>query len=295
MLISDVNFPEKLLAAHREGNLVLFAGAGVSMGSPSDYPDFRRLARDVAQQAGEDEPGPDEPLENFFGKLKSQGLDVHSIVKRQLTNPHSRPNELHSGVLSLFKNTSNVRLVTTNFDSHFSTCAIDVLGNIPETYRAPALPLGHRLNGIVYLHGSVEQESEELILTDIDFGRAYLTEGWATRFLLELFSHYTVLFVGYSHEDTILKYLARGLPPGTERYALVRSDDVSEVWENIGVSKIVFPKMDGGDEYRALPRAIGDWGKWNRMGFLAHDERIGRIVKHLHLLIKMKLTTSTTA
>lgn len=32
MLISNVNFPEKLLAAHREGNLVLFAGAGVSMG-----------------------------------------------------------------------------------------------------------------------------------------------------------------------------------------------------------------------------------------------------------------------
>lgn len=249
------------------------------MGSPSDYPNFRRLAREVAQQAGMDEPGLDEPLENFFGKLKSQGVDVHSIVRQRLTNPQSRPNELHIGLLSLFKNSSDVRLVTTNFDNHFSTSAIDVLRNSPEIYRSPALPLGHRFKGIVYLHGSVEQEPEELILTDIDFGRAYLTEAWATRFLLGLFSNYVVLFVGYSHEDTILNYLARGLPPGTERYALVRSDDDGGVWENIGVSKIIYPRIDGGDEYRALPKAISEWAKRSRMDFLEHEERIMRIVE----------------
>lgn len=245
---------------------------------PSDYPNFRRLAREVAQQAGMDDPGPDEPLENFFGKLKSQGVDVHSIVRQRLTNPQSRPNELHIGLLSLFKNSSDVRLVTTNFDQHFSTSAIDVLRNSPEIYRSPALPVGHRFKGIVYLHGSVEQEPEELILTDSDFGRAYLTEAWATRFLLELFRSYVVLFVGYSHEDTILKYLARGLPPGTERYALVRSDDDGGVWENIGVSKLIYPRIDGGDEHRALPKAISEWANRSRMDFLDHEERIRRIV-----------------
>jgi hypothetical protein len=36
-----------------------------------------------------------------------------------------------------------------------------------------------------------------MVLTDADFGRGYLVEGWARRFLVELFRHCTVLFVGY--------------------------------------------------------------------------------------------------
>ncbi|MGR5939314.1 SIR2 family protein [Bacillus pacificus] len=35
-----------------------------------------------------------------------------------------------------------------------------------------------------------------------------MTEGWARRFLVDLFSNYTVLFVGYSHNDPVMKYLA---------------------------------------------------------------------------------------
>jgi hypothetical protein len=63
---------------------------------------------------------------------------------------------------------------------------------------------------------------KRMVLTDRDFGRAYLTEGWARRFVLELFLKYTVLFVGYSHNDPVMQYLARGLPPGDsnkKRYA----------------------------------------------------------------------------
>src|SRR5690554_7670999 len=40
-----------------------------------------------------------------------------------------------------------------------------------------------------------------LVITDREFGRAYLTEGWARRFLVALFRKYVVLFVGYSHDD----------------------------------------------------------------------------------------------
>jgi hypothetical protein len=53
---------------------------------------------------------------------------------------------------------------------------------------------------------------QDIVLTDSDFGRAYLTEGWARRFLVDLFRHFTVLFVGYSHSDTVMHYLARALP-----------------------------------------------------------------------------------
>ena len=61
-----------------------------------------------------------------------------------------------------------------------------------------------------------------MVLTDADFGRAYLTEGWARRFLVELFRQFTVLFVGYGHNDTVMNYLARALPESdvAKRFAL---------------------------------------------------------------------------
>jgi hypothetical protein len=43
----DVDIPEALLAAQRDGRLVIFAGAGVSMGPPSNVPGFSRLATQI--------------------------------------------------------------------------------------------------------------------------------------------------------------------------------------------------------------------------------------------------------
>ena len=46
--ISGIDFPKPLLTALRNGRLVVFAGAGVSMGEPADLPDFENLARAIA-------------------------------------------------------------------------------------------------------------------------------------------------------------------------------------------------------------------------------------------------------
>ena len=42
------------------------------------------------------------------------------------------------------------------------------------------------------------------VLTSI----AYFTDGWATRFLTEVFANYTVLFIGYSVNDPVA-YISR--------------------------------------------------------------------------------------
>jgi hypothetical protein len=47
--------------------------------------------------------------------------------------------------------------------------------------------------------GRVAKQADRMVLTDSDFGSAYLTEGWATRFLQRLFTHNVVMFIGYSH------------------------------------------------------------------------------------------------
>jgi hypothetical protein len=201
----------------------VFAGAGVSTPPPSNYPDFKELANQVA--GGVLTPGPDEPIDRFLGRLADRGTKVHRMVGEILTNPDSKPNSLHFDLLRLFPSSDALRLVTTNFDPHFSTATSAIFpdGKPCEIHYAPALPLGDSFSGIVYLHGGVERPFERLVLTDSDFGRAYLTEGWARVFLQKLFERYTVLFVGYSHNDPVMNYLVRGLPPpaGTrKRFAL---------------------------------------------------------------------------
>ena len=53
MTVSNIRFPEPLRSALRDGELVVFAGAGVSMGSPACLPDFTTLADSIAKGSGE--------------------------------------------------------------------------------------------------------------------------------------------------------------------------------------------------------------------------------------------------
>ncbi len=49
MILDPLDIPDELLEAQEQGRLVVFAGAGVSRGSPSDLPDFKELAIHVAK------------------------------------------------------------------------------------------------------------------------------------------------------------------------------------------------------------------------------------------------------
>lgn len=53
MTDSDIRFPEPLRSALRDGELVVFAGAGVSMGPPARLLDFPTLADSIAKGSGE--------------------------------------------------------------------------------------------------------------------------------------------------------------------------------------------------------------------------------------------------
>ena len=48
MKIANIDFPKPLLNALRDGELVVFAGAGVSMGEPACLPSFEALANRIA-------------------------------------------------------------------------------------------------------------------------------------------------------------------------------------------------------------------------------------------------------
>ena len=281
MKIKGVDFPEPLLNAFRDGRLVVFAGAGVSMGPPAGLPSFRKLAEGVAEGTGQSIAG-SETDDQFLGRLKDCGVRVHQRAAGILQPDNLEPNVLHRNLLRLFKKTGPVRIVTTNFDCLFEQAieAGDLFQTKPKVFEAPALPPGSRFQGIAHLHGSVN-EPEEMVLTHRDFGRAYLTEedGWACRFLVSLFAKHDVLFVGYSHSDTIMTYLTPSLPPGgTERrFAFVgsQSGDLDR-WRRMGIKPVVFPQKNKHD-FAGLDTGVEGLADFKRRGIFGWQQEIARI------------------
>lgn len=246
------------------------------MGPPANYPDFKNLVRKIARGT-KFRLAKHEPIEHFLGRLEAEGVAVHRITKDLLTNPKSAPNFLHGAIVKLFHHDA-LRLVTTNFDAHFSTEAGRLLPALPETYNAPALPVGSNFNGLIYIHGSVGGPPERLVLTDGDFGRAYLTEGWARRFLQSVYANFVVLFMGYSHNDLVLQYLVRGLPRNSSQlFALTPSGNDSH-WDFLGITPVGYPMREAPDRHGALRESVEAWVELACMGALEHEARIKKTI-----------------
>ena len=151
MRIGGVDFPEPLLNALRERQLVVFAGAGVSIGPPANMPGFRELAHQVAEGTGLS-IGEYEPEDRFLGRVKEAGPDA--IQRLQQNNP--QPTELHRNLLRLYPRNEDIRIVTTNFDLLFEEAANSLFDARPKIFQAPALPLGQRFQGIVHIPNPVQ-------------------------------------------------------------------------------------------------------------------------------------------
>ncbi|MGL5862900.1 MAG: DUF4020 domain-containing protein [Phycicoccus sp.] len=164
--------------------------------------------------------------------------------------------------------------MTTNYDRHL-TAAADAASLDIEVFRGPALPAGDDFAGIVHLHGALDQEPRRLIVTDTDFGHAYLREAWAARFLDRMFSTYTVLFIGYSHGDIVMQYLGRSLGPDSARFVLTDDRDRLE-WRRYGLTPIEYPTPE--DSHVALSETLEGWARFAALGRADHANRIADLV-----------------
>lgn len=273
-ITSEVEIPDELIDHLEQGKLVLFVGAGVSMKGKSNLPNFDDLVDEIAKTLYVEKREITEPHDYYLGKI-AKTKDVHQVARDLVHIKKSKPNPLHYAIPRLFPLDTEVRIVTTNFDRHFTTVMKEMHREL-NVYHAPALPTGRAFKGLAYIHGNIEQEKEALILTDGDFGRAYLTEGWARRFLVDLFSNYTVLFVGYSHNDPVMKYLATGLPPSTRRYAFVAQGENTYHWEHLGIRPIVYPNK--ANNHQSLVKAVKRWAELMGDNYITKRMRIRDIV-----------------
>ena len=284
--IANIDFPDALLTALRDRKLVVFAGAGVSMGEPACLPDFKTLAENVAQGTGETLEN-DEPEDRFLGNLHHRGTQVHAVAAQKLqTNrygKHPQPTDLHRDLLRLSSTPESPRLVTTNFDLLFEEAGKEIFDSEPEVFRAPVLPSGRDYDGIVHVHGALDQPTN-MVLTDTDFGRAYLLYGWAREFLIELFRSFPVLFVGYSHNDTIMTYLARALPESETELRFALTDETEhDRWQRLGIEAITYPKASDND-HSALAAGIQGLAKYATRDILDWQREITALAQKPPLL-----------
>lgn len=275
MWIGDIDVPQPVLDAAEAGNLVIFVGAGASRSHPSNLPDFAQLVRNIGAVVGR-EPTEDEVRhpDVFLGHLQDRGNDIHQLVASAIDLAGSQPNPLHLAIAGLAAAYPTPKIVTTNYDRHLTSAATS-LSLDHDVYEAPALPIGDDFEGIVHLHGSLSQPSRRLVVTDTDFGRAYLREAWAARFLERMFLRFTVIFIGYSHGDLVMQYLARSLGPDQNRYVLT-DDEQNADWRRLGLTPIAYPN-DSGD-HSALPASLERWRELATMGHIEHRARIAALV-----------------
>jgi hypothetical protein len=287
------NIPDNILNAREEGRLVFFCGAGVSM--TAGLPSFRELVEGVRDQLNTDFSDIERRLfergdyDRVLGALEQRIVTPIRPIVESLLEPSMPESATHANLMQLSRSAdgSGLRLVTTNIDRMFEGMVSKDL----VIHTAPALPppSRNRLWGLVYLHGRLGPHLDDLVLTSADFGRAYMVDGWASRFVARLFQNFTVLFVGYSISDVVMRYLVDGIAaarksgdPFNPPYALVPSDPQAleatrGQWALANVEAI--PYGCTGNDHRALYATIEAWTDLARSGLTGHKARLGALIQ----------------
>lgn len=288
------DIPDALLQAHEEGRVVFFCGAGISF--PAGLPGFDGLVRKVMSQVGEPPNANEEELLNqkefdralgqYEHRLQGGRVAVRRCLPHVLAPDPTRPRALtsHLALLTLAKNRQGgIKLVTTNFDRLFEVAAKQC--QLPSFTVYPDPPARARWEGLVHLHGRMpdnpsSDDLDRLVLSDGDFGQAYLTHGWAARFVAGLFRDYVLCFVGYSLSDPVLRYMtaAQALDGKAQMYAFApidSSNDMSseQAWRTKHVTPIAYNTVH---THEALHRTLQLWASIYRDGVQGKERIVAR-------------------
>ena len=269
------DIPGELIQKQEAGEMVFFCGAGISV--PTGMPSFRRLVQQLyaslnlsptLREKKVERREPPEALDLLENRVT--GNAIRSEVARLFSaTPKPDSLRLHQALLGVSRNPSGMHLVTTNYDDNFARA------NGPDVLHfdaGPTLPDLDNWDSVVHLHGRVqasvvEPVASRLVLTSTDFGEAYLTKGWAAEFVSNLMARYTVVFVGYSMADVVVRYLTKAAASrrvDDRTYSLVGYRDEKQreqrelEWSDTGIHPILY---HSGNKHALLVRTAEEWAK----------------------------------
>jgi len=294
------DIPDEFLHAHELGKIVFFCGAGISC--YAGLPTFKQLIKSIYSERKIT------PTKYEIKLLRENKLDIlieyidsnyigHRIETRkliskilQLNLKNKNATKTHEAILILSRNNDKkIHLVTTNYDHLFSKAA-ELRGISLHEYKAPLLPVPKtkKWDGLVYLHGKLPKDSysesdlNHIVISSGDFGLAYLTERWASRFLTTLLQNYIVCFVGYSINDPVLRYmmdtisadrLQGEVPPVVwvmSGYKKGQKEQKEEEWRQRGIKPILYKIRNTRNSHILLHQTLGMvrdifiWNIWKK-------------------------------
>lgn len=309
------DIPDALLQAHEEGSVVFFCGAGISY--PAGLPGFKGLVDKVYKEIGE-VPNQLESdvyergqFDTVLDLLEKRVAGQRSVVRNALwqsLKPNFRKKnatKTHEALLKLACDSEGMqRIVTTNFDRVFERAASRQNQKL-NSFIAPMLPIPKksRWDGLVYLHGLLPKKEDysalnRLVFTSGDFGLAYLTERWASRFVSELFKNYIICFIGYSINDPVLRYMMDALAADRMQgeafpdayalgdYEVGNEEKTKNDWKAKGVIPILYNVEPGSHNHSNLHGTLDAWAKTYEDGTLGKE----RIITN-HALSQPSLST----
>ena len=269
------SIPDKLLESCDAGNVVFFCGAGVSINY--GMPSFSKLTGQVIEKC--DPPRDSEirkairtscgddykfklPLDQIFELLHQEyGKEfvnerVDEILRkcRKCIRDDQKDSPEHDYIRRISSSRRGLpQIVTTNFDTLFETECQDNEIKIYDSPDLPDLDVGQTVEGVTYLHGWIEGTTnkcpcnDRYVLSSSDHGLVYLADGRVTNFIVNLFKKHTVVLVGYSAEDPLVKYLLLGLNKSgqlnnSNLFAFDRgaNEEIEAKWSNLGVSALAY-------------------------------------------------------
>ena len=297
--------PVRLMNELDDEKVVFFCGAGISRGGGSNLPSFVGLVQHV-YQANHLEPDAVEKealdledqewiknlseknpsrhrrpnLDKALGLLERDGrlgaIALRCSVINRLNKRRTGRLVMHEALLKLSRTEKGVRLITTNFDNRFASAGQTqkiklFIDNAPKL----PVPKPHDWSSLVHLHGRILPggDGSNLVLTAADFGRAYLTERWASRFITELFREFTVVFVGYSLDDPVMSYMVDALAAERAKgarleraYAFAHHDGAGglseqkaqDAWRAKNVEPILYDRKNN---HSLLQETLDEWAR----------------------------------
>ena len=240
MLEQDIRFLAEELG---KGKLVVFVGAGVSKNS--GLPDWKELIKDYAEYRGIKEFTSKEYLtipEEVFERYGS--LKYYEIAEKRFLGKYV-PNSIHR----ILKKMKLTYIITTNYD----TLIEDEIKNLQIVSKDEDLPYTNSNRMLIKMHGDFENKN--IVLKKSDYDNYEKNFQLISTLVKGLFTTNTVLFIGYSYNDTnvqqIMNWIKDILKEETRKAFLVEftNEDNKEEENGEQINKISLKLLnDNNDE-----------------------------------------------
>ena len=240
VLEQDIRFLAEEL---EKGKLVVFVGAGVSKNS--GLPDWKELIKDYAEYRGIKEFTSKEYLtipEEVFERYGS--LKYYEIAEKRFSGEYF-PNSVHR----ILKEMDLTYIITTNYD----TLIEDEIKNLQVVSKDEDLPYTSSNRMLIKMHGDFKNKN--IVLKKSDYDNYEKNFPLISTHIKGLFTTNTVLFIGYSYNDTniqqIMNWIKEILKEKTRKAFLVEftNEDNKEEENGEQINKISLKLLnDNNDE-----------------------------------------------